>query len=808
MKKWLKLLIWIIGVSIGLIIILWLGLALIIQQQKKALLSQINDKLNEELEANVTIADIEPTLLRSFPNISVALIDVSIKDSLWNSHRRSLLEVKNIFLKVNTFSILKKKIDIKEVSFEDGQVYLYTDSTGYTNTSAFKLKDAADAGQPKKNRLLDIQHLVFKDMQLFIEHVPRHKYFHIDIKSMSGEVIPKDSVLDIRLVNDIHLPNIEFNQEKGSFFKDKRLWGKLYLKYHTPSQLMEVPQQDIHIDMQTYNITGSFSFLKDHKNWQLYIIANKLPFQEGLSILSSNISSKLDTIEFEKPLDIRASLNGILRYPDTPLIHVQWQTLNNNLLVKGSPLTDCSFHGEFYNEVVPGLGHNDPNSMIRIEDMKAKYFGVPFQADSVTIHNLTQPVLKALFRSSFRLSNLNELTAGTFKFDSGHATALLKYEGGILPSDTIIPTINGNLNLENGAFEYLPRNIKVQRCNVILNFKDTDLYMDNFILQTKSSKLALNGIIKNITTLYFNAPEKALISWNIESPRVDLNEFKFLLAQRKKITPARKHQVMSRFTKQLDAFLDASNVEMDVNIDEVNYRHFKAANVHSFVGINQDAITLKKLGVQHAGGKILVDGKIGLGQSQNPFNLDASIQQVHINQLFYAFENFGIDALTSNNLKGIFSANANITGKIKDNGELLPHSFFGKIKFDLRKGALLNFGPLEDISKFIFKKRNLDNVEFERIQNTLELKGDKIIIPPMQISSSAINLDVEGVYGIVKGTDIYMTVPLRNPKKDEGLSKEEKAKRRNKGIVLHLHATDDGQDDGKVKIKLGKKKDK
>ena len=65
----------------------------------------------------------------------------------------------------------------------------------------------------------------------------------------------------------------------------------------------------------------------------------------------------------------------------------------------------------------------------------------------------------------------------------------------------------------------------------------------------------------------------------------------------------------------------------------------------------------------------------------------------------------------------------------------------------------------------------------------------------MQISSSAIIMDVCGVYGMPKGTDIYMDVPLRNP---------EKVAKRGKGIVLHLRATDDNKE-GTVKIKLGKK---
>jgi len=49
------------------------------------------------------------------------------------------------------------------------------------------------------------------------------------------------------------------------------------------------------------------------------------------------------------------------------------------------------------------------------------------------------------------------------------------------------------------------------------------------------------------------------------------------------------------------------------------------------------------------------------------------------------------------------------------------------------------------------------------------------------------------------GTNITLDVPLRNPGKDAGITDTAKlAKRRNRGIVLHIRAADDAS--GKLKI--------
>ncbi|MEN0082259.1 MAG: AsmA family protein, partial [Flavobacterium lindanitolerans] len=82
---------------------------------------------------------------------------------------------------------------------------------------------------------------------------------------------------------------------------------------------------------------------------------------------------------------------------------------------------------------------------------------------------------------------------------------------------------------------------------------------------------------------------------------------------------------------------------------------------------------------------------------------------------------------------------------------------------------------------------------------------EKVTIHPMQINSSVLNMDIAGIYSFGKGTNIALDVPLRNPKNDKDITDKEKLEeRRNRGIVLHLLASDG--DDGKIKIRLVSKK--
>jgi len=124
---------------------------------------------------------------------------------------------------------------------------------------------------------------------------------------------------------------------------------------------------------------------------------------------------------------------------------------------------------------------------------------------------------------------------------------------------------------------------------------------------------------------------------------------------------------------------------------------------------------------------------------------------------------------------------------------------------NLKDGHLINFKPLQGVGKLAFPFRDLKNISVPSLDATFTLHGDRIEISPMQISSSVLNLDVAGTYGLTTGTNIAMDIPLRNPKNDSTITDQEKLKKkRYRGIVLHLLAKSD--ETGKVKIGFNKEK--
>jgi hypothetical protein len=764
--------------------------------------------LNDNISGTLSIESMEPTLIRGFPGISISLKNVLLRDSLWDNHRHDLLRAKHLYVSVNALSILRGGARVRDISINDADIYLFTDSNGYSNTKIFKPQEHRDTG--KKKNQPRINHIYFNNVNLVFENKTKNKLFHVDIKSLETVLNYRLDGWDAEFDLNAFVKQFNFNTPKGSFLKNKRLNGDLRLSYNKQKEILTIPEQELGIDNDDITIAGHFMLSDSPPKFVLNIKAEKIRYKNATALLSPNISSKINTLDFEDPIDLQASIAGSMKFRDTPLVKISWQVYDNLFTTPGGDIRKCSFTGTFRNEIHPANGRNDRNSRIGIHGMEGEWSGIPFQADTITVDNLVFPVLEGRFKSKFPLKKLNPVIgANTFKFDGGTLDMDLLYKAGIRNNINADPYIYGHINISNAGMTYVPRNLSFRNSNATIQFAGSDVLLNNVRLQKGSNVLNMQGSLRNFLNLYYKNPEKIVLDWHINSPEINVDEFRSFLSQRKSVATIKEKTTTTSdkaisISDQLDKVLDASSVHMDVKVGKLTYRQFLAEDIYANINLTQSDIILQKFDVKHADGRLRMSVYIKQQGAVNNFKLNTEVQNVNIKKFFQALENFGQTSITDKNIEGKLSAKIDVSGAVKDDGKLIPRSINGTADFEFSDGALVAFEPFKKISKFVFRKRNLDNVRFGTIKNKFDINGDKITIYPMFIESSVVNMNVEGIYSLGAGTDINVDIPLRNPKKDELILDEDERHESNmQGLILRLKAIDG--DDGKVKIKWNRK---
>lgn len=808
MSRWLKRFLKIISAFFIVLVVVWLGAAYYISHHNKAILGTILNQLNANVNGKIEVKSMETALLSGFPGVSVSLKSVSLKDSLFQVHHHQLLSAGDIGVSLNVFSLLAGNIKISKITINRANIYLYTDSSGYSNTSMFRKKDRNRAENNNEKQAMEIKRVDFNDVDLMIDNQRRHKNFHFQVDELKGKIDYPDSGWNGNLKLKTMIKSFAFNTMKGSFLKDKALSGTLIAHYNNENQVVTIDQEKLLIGNNEFFIGAKIDLSKNESAFAVDIRADKILYKDISLLLSPNISSKLLKFAIAKPISVVGSIvdDGSKQHKD-PLINVRINVKDNTVVIPSGKLTNCNFTGTFTNRDTLNRAIGDENSAIKFYGLTAAYYNAPLKVDTFTITNLARPLAAGYVTAQFPLTRLNgSVGSGTFNFKKGTADLKLYCKADIDNFRFTKPVLSGNVIIKNADITYLPRNMKLVNSELMLNFNQKDLNITNSRFQLGRSIVHMNCSVQNFLNFYYTDPSKILAELKLSSPQLNLGEFMGLLGQ--KNTVKRKSQrgnAVAEVTDQLTRVLDAARINIRLHIDRAIYQRFIASKLNADLSLVGEGIFVNQLSVNHAGGNLTLKGNIRQSGPINKFSLNAIVSRVNVKEFFYAFENFGQTSITNQHLKGFLSAKVNTSGSLTAKGEIVSRSMYGQVIFNLSKAALIGFEPLQKVQKLAFANRDFSNIAIDRLDGTFTLMGDKIAISPMQVNTSVLNFNMTGIYGLSNGTNIAMDIPLRNPKRDEKITdKEERKLARMKGIVLHLKAV---EEEGKLKIRWNKDHD-
>lgn len=784
---------------IAFVIIASGALSFYFNRNKIEIIAKINTKINENINGKFHVGDFQYKFLTGFPNFTLALKDVEIKDNQWHIHKHTLLKAKEIEVRLNVWSLLQNEINIHKMLINDADIYVYKAENGYSNANIFKPKKKKSA-EDKSDTETSIDQIDLNDVHFTLDNHVGHKLFDFEIESLKSKVDfnGDDWQTDVYLRTNIE--SLAFNTVHGSFAKQKILEGTFNVSYSDEKEKIDVVTKNLKIGTDSFDIIAFFNLTEGKALFGINITTTIL-WQNASNLLSANISSKLNRFNLKKEIDVNCDIKGDFNQEGDPKIVVQAEVKNNELSIPDGLITDCGFKGIFTNNFKPKDGFNDANSAVILTRFSGKYKNIPLTIPQAVINNLEKPLATGIVNSDFDIENLNEEnTEKWIHFTEGHASANLKFQFDIVDLYITKPRFIGNVDVKDVSFHFIPKNLHAEKVNVQLDFTEKALLIKKIAYKHNKNIIYLEGKIDNFLNLYYDAPEKMIVNWDIYCPNIDLKQFLGVLASSQKKKVSAKKATMS---DQLRNAIEKCVVDINIKADKINYNKLTATNTKAEIQMIDSRLVIKNGSLQTSGGSITFNTTISPNGKNYNFVSNAQVNRVDIASFLRSFNNFGITSFSPKNIKGRLSSHANVSGFINSRGELLTNSMHGKLDFKVTQGALLNFEPIVKVGKFAFPFRDVQNITFSDLSGNLNMRGEQIDINNLLISSNVLNLDINGIYSFGRGTNLALTIPLRNSKNDAKLaSQEERDAVRDRGIVLHLVAVDD---EGKMKIKWGKK---
>ncbi|MBW3468233.1 AsmA-like C-terminal region-containing protein [Arthrospiribacter ruber] len=314
----------------------------------------------------------------------------------------------------------------------------------------------------------------------------------------------------------------------------------------------------------------------------------------------------------------------------------------------------------------------------------------------------------------------------------------LLYDGDFQSADLVLEQLQGRMKIHP---------LKLEDFQGRVHFEENFVQVDDF-----KGKMGISDF-------------KVNLGYNLSDSLVSKKNYFSIISERLDLDALLGFESIDKEVKHEEAFnifeLPFSDMDFSARIDKMNYHTFWLDDV-VFEGRTtpNHYLYVDTLGLRAADGRLGVKGYFnGSDPDKIYFNSTMKAEKLDLDKLMIKFDNFGQDQMINENLHGL------VSGTIKSNflvyPDLTPIIEKSEAQMDLivYQGRLVKFAPLQAMGDY-FKDRNLNNVRFDTLKNTFELKEGILNIPRMNINSSLGFIEISGKQSLDLNMDYFIRVPL------------------------------------------------
>ncbi len=781
-----------------IIFLLALGLGLA-YFYKKEILVAVNKELSKSINGEISIGDIDFGI-REFPNVSITLRTIYLRGPQYARYHKDFLNAEKVFIDLHLRPLLHKEIAIRSIRVITGNFFIFRTKSGYTNLDVFKSYMSKDAVKTNSPILLSFDHFRLKDVKFLYYDSLKKKSIDLIFLDVTNQISKTDTSNLFALSGQMNFGGLMLNSKKGIYLKSKQAEVTFNLEHNSARQKLIIHPSVMKFKKSSVDLSGYFSFAAPG-NFVLNVDSKKLNYYEGLSLLTKSIQSRLEKYKVEKPVNIRTTIAGSLVPGSKPDVDIKFSFVNSKVAVAKITAQRVTLRGSFTNHLDSTLTNDDHNSMLTLDNLKGVINGLPTQL-TVTVRDFGDPFIELKSSINLDLRYFNrEIDVSQIKFSKGIFTSQLEYVGRLneyLDQRRIKyeGKLKGAASIKQASFQLGPRKLNVEKFNMSVRFDQNQLTIDNVSLLLNKNPLVVKGEILGFVPFFFQPAKKGNIKLDLYSKRFD---FTSLLAGKSKGKPTDKQLAAKRkaVSDMVDELYKKIEFDLAVQIDEVIYQKFNGSVLKGNVILTNKKLQAKNLSMKLAGGSINFSmGLESLNKPVTPLSVEGTIANAEIKNILYAFGNFQQQTITDKNLSGKIYMKLKFTANINDDFEILTSGRRGSIDLSIKNGNLVNFEPLENMSNFLFRKRDFSDVKFGEIKSRFTLRGTEIYFKKVEIESSVLRLFMEGQYSLANNTNLSVQVPISNLKKRDKNYKPQNVgvdAKLGPSIFLHVYNDDIGK---------------
>jgi len=723
----------------------------------------IKEQINKNIAAKVDFADVDLSLFRNFPRLSVALDSLRVT-GIDEFAEDTLVSAQRINVALDLLSVFGSEMKIHSIQVDRPRVHAIMLKNGHANWN-ITLPDTSTAATPAteaKPFKMALQRYAVTDGYISYRDDSSHMSCEISGLNHSGKGdFTSDNFV---LQTSTQTAALSFNYGGIPYLIRTRANVGADFNIDNKVNKYTFKVDDLSVNDLKLHTEGFFQLVND-STYDMDIKFNgpSLDFKSILSLipamytkdfagiktsgqasLSGFVKGRYDSKHipaYHVDLGIK---NGFFQYPDLPR-----PVKNINLVVKTDNPDGITDH-----TVV-----DIPQGHIEMEE-------TPFDFRMLLKTPVSDPYIDAAAKGRLDLAKVTQFV----KLEGGTRLA------GVLNADM---HVRGNLSsIQRQQYDRFDAGgtLGLTGFNYASTAYPTPVSMDNLLLTFNPKNVTLNelkggygkthfqanGVLNNLLAYMLkNQPLDG--SLDVKADLVDLDQLMGTTAT----SPGTKTDTATAKPGTTAAagepFAVPANIDFTLRaaVDQVHYGNLDLRAVSGNIRIADETVKLENVKAEGLDGSMALTGAYSTKVSKKTpvFAMSYDLQKLDVQKTFYAFNSVQKLMPAGKYIQGKFSSRLTVDGVL--GGDMKPdlNTLNGNGNLSLIDGALKDFAPTDKLAQALHLDQ-LKDIPVKDIKTTFSFKNGRVVVDPFHVKVKDIDMEVGGSHGFDQTLDYDLAMKL------------------------------------------------
>jgi hypothetical protein len=742
-----------IGLSILIAIILGAAIILPIVYKDK-IVALVKDEVNKNINAKVDFGDFNLSLIRSFPNFSLSINDLSVV-GLNDFQGDTLTSVKELNFTIDLMSVINGgQIDIRTIRLNQAYINLIVLKDGKANWDIAKgdTTSTTASSEPTKFKVA-LRKYALENSRLSYEDESMGFKMTMDNLNHSGN---GDFTQDLFVLNTnttADASNMWYGGVK--YLHNVKTNLKADLEMDMPNMKFTFKENELALNELLIGMDGWVAMPKEDIDMDLKFDAKKNEFRYFLSMIPGVYSEGFKDLKSSGTLALKAFVKGRFNDTQMPGFGLNLKIQNGNFKYPALPIG--------VNNVQMDLNVNNPDgvpdhTLIDLSKLHAELGTEKFDAKLRVRTPVSDADLDGMLSGRINFANISKivpLEAGTTL--RGLMVSDLAVKGRMSAIEQKrYEDFDASGSISLTAFNYTSKDYKqgfdLNQCSLTFNPKNVTL--NNLDARMGNSDIKANGSLDNLLAYVFKK-ETLKGTLNLISNNIDLGDFN---SEESTTTTT-----AAADTTPLDLIEVPNNIDFVLNtsIGKIIYDNINLESVSGKLVIRDQTVNMDNLSFNTLGGSMKLSGLYATRERKKAdINFNMNIAGFDIQQTVKTFNTVKKMAAIAEKASGNFSTQFNMAGKLDEHMQPNLNTLTGEGKLQTANVIINNFTPLVKVAD-VLKMDQFKSLPISNVNLSFKFEDGRVKVEPFDVTLAGITTTVDGSTGFDQTIDytLAMNIP-------------------------------------------------